>query len=99
MPRTPITTSYTPRVKPSSSWSAPRTTGIWLWQSPDFSWDVWFLIWQFTGSPINTLYNTPRTKVRGLLTDYWLNTLTDYNGNELSDIDTFPINKITTNYS
>ena len=74
MPRTPITTSYTPRTKPSTSYTIPASIS-------------------------NTEYSTPRKQFRGLLTDYWLNTLTDYNGVELSDNDTFPINKITTNYS
>lgn len=74
MPRTPITTAYTPRTKPSTSYTT-RTDVT----TPE--------------------YSTPRKQLRGLLTDYWLNTLTDYNGNELSSIDTFPINIITTNYS
>jgi len=74
MPRTPISTSYTSRTKPATTYT----------KAPNIS---------------TPSYSTPRKTTRGLLTDYWLNTLTDYNGNELTSMDTVQINKITTNYS
>lgn len=99
MPRDEITTSYTTRTKPSTSYTISRESAVSLWSSSNFPWGSTFYPWQFTSWPITTSYSTPRKVIRWLLEDYDGIQLTDYDGNNLSSIDLMPINIISTNYT
>ena len=99
MPREEVTTSYTTRTKPSTTYETQRQSAISLWSNNNYPWLSTFFPWQFISWPITTSYSTPRKVIRWLLTDYIESQLTDYNSNDLTSIDTIKVNKITTNYS
>lgn len=67
------TTVYTPRVKPTSTYTVPRDwfcytwdTIPWTWAEANFSWD------DSCADQINSSYTRPR-KVAILQTEQWLN--------------------------
>lgn len=97
MARPIITTTFTPRVKPSTNYTVPRTQDCVTWDDVTTTWDSETRTWDGMCWPMVTMYSRPRyaSYVEDLT---WINVF-DLSWSEVLWISWNKVNKIDTVYT